>query len=98
MISDDIVSVSISGSYTGISLPGIRFVGMEGDYLIFHTKNGSQALPLIKDELTAQGMQVLEMSVRSPSLDDVFLHLVGPGEDTSPFKLSAFRNMTGKRK
>lgn len=53
MISDDVISVSISGIYSGISLPDIRFVGMEGDYLIFHTKNGSQALPLIKYELTA---------------------------------------------
>ncbi len=86
----------ISG-FIRISLPGSDCPnGRRLPYL--SSKIGSQAHPSIKYELTAQGMQVLEMSVRSPSLDDVFLHLVGPGEDTSPFKLSAFRNMTGKRK
>ena len=98
MISHDVVTVTIIGEYSEFSLPGIRFAGREGDDLLFHTQDGAQALPVIKDELTSLGMKVTAMSVRSPSLDDVFLHLVGPGEDTSPFKLSSFRNMTGKRK
>lgn len=98
LISHDVVTVTIIGEYSEISLPGIRFAGLEGDDLMFHTQDGAKALPVIKDELTSLGMKVTAMSVRSPSLDDVFLHLVGPGEDTSPFKLSSFRNMTGKRK
>lgn len=65
---------------------------------LFHTKDGAQALPIIKDELSNRGMKVTSMSVRSPSLDDVFLHLVGNAEDNTPFNLSSFRNKTGRRK
>lgn len=98
MISHDVVTVTIEGDHSEISIPGIIYAGKEGDAFIFHTKDGAQALPGIKDELSSQGMKVLSMSVRSPSLDDVFLHLVGNEEDTSPFNLSSFRNMTGRRK
>ena len=98
MISDDVVSVTLSGPYAEIDIPGVRFAGFESDTLIFHAPDGARALPVIKDALAEHGMTVTAMSVRSPSLDDVFLHLVGPGEDTSPFNLSTFRNMTGKRR
>ncbi|MCA1916497.1 ATP-binding cassette domain-containing protein [Methanospirillum hungatei] len=97
MISEDIISVSIAGTFTGIDVPGVKFAHQEEDTLIFHCENGAAALPLVKDALSDAGNQVLSMSVRQPSLDDVFLHLVGPGEDKSPFKSSTFRNMMGKR-
>jgi len=97
IISQDIISVSISGKFTGIDVPGVSFAHQEEDTLIFHCENGAAALPLVKDALSDAGNQVLSMSVRQPSLDDVFLHLVGPGEDKSPFKSSTFRNMMGKR-
>jgi ABC-2 type transport system ATP-binding protein len=97
MISQDIISVTISGSFTGITVPGVTFSLNVGDDLIFHAEKGDAALPLVKDALTGQGIRVTAMSVRRPSLDDVFLHLVDNAEDTSPFKLGTFRNMMGKR-
>lgn len=97
MISQDVVTISISGKYSPIHVPGVRFAKAESDELIFYAEHGDSALPLIKDALTEQGIQVLSMSVRRPSLDDVFLHLVGTAEDTSPFNLSRFRNVTGRR-
>jgi hypothetical protein len=92
-----VVTVTALGEYPGITVPGVRFAGTEGDDLIFLAKDGAAAVPLIKDDLTGNGMVVTAMSVRSPSLDDVFLHLVGNKEDTSPFNLSSFRNKTGRR-
>ncbi|WP_319578827.1 ATP-binding cassette domain-containing protein [uncultured Methanospirillum sp.] len=97
MISQDVVTITISGHFAPIDVPGVRFAKAEADELIFYADHGDSALPLIKDALTEQGVRVLAMSVRRPSLDDVFLHLVGSSEDTSPFNLSRFRNVTGRR-
>lgn len=97
MISQDVLSVTVIGEYTGIDLPGVRFGVKEEDTLVFYADDGDSALPLVKDALTEQGLKVTSMSVRRPSLDDVFLHLVGSEEDSSPFNLSAFRNMLGRR-
>ncbi len=96
-LSHDVVSVTVEGEYSNISIPGVRFFTQERDELTFHADDGAAAIPLIKDALTGQGMTVVAMTVRSPSLDDVFLHLVGTEEDSSPFNLSSFRNMTGRR-
>jgi ABC-2 type transport system ATP-binding protein len=96
-ISQDVVTVTVKGGYSTISVPGVRFVGREGDILTFYAKDGAFALPHIKDELTGEGMEVISMAVRRPSLDDVFLHLVGTEDDTSPFNLSSFRNKMGRR-
>ncbi|MDD1727597.1 MAG: DUF4162 domain-containing protein, partial [Methanospirillum sp.] len=97
MISQDVVTITISGYFSPISVPGVRFTKAEADELTFYADHGDAALPLIKDALTEQGVKVLAMSVRRPSLDDVFLHLVDNAEDTSPFNLSRFRNITGRR-
>jgi len=97
IISKDVISVSVTGTYTGVDLPGVRFAFVEDEELIFYADSGDQALPQIKDALSASGVTVTAMSLRKPSLDDVFLHLVGTEEDKGPFNLSTFRNMTGRR-
>ncbi|MDD1728536.1 MAG: ATP-binding cassette domain-containing protein [Methanospirillum sp.] len=93
MISHDVVTITISGTFSGISVPGVRFVKNEDDELIFFAERGDSALPLIKDALAEQGLRVIAMSVRRPSLDDVFLHLVENSEDTSPLNFRAFRSI-----
>ncbi|PKL59666.1 MAG: ABC transporter ATP-binding protein [Methanomicrobiales archaeon HGW-Methanomicrobiales-4] len=97
VISQDIVTITVSGTFSGISVKGVRFSKKDGEELSFYADHGDTALPLIKDALTAQEVRVLAMAVRRPSLDDVFLHLVDNAEDTSPFNLGSFRNMMGKR-
>lgn len=97
MISQDIISVTISGSFSTIDVPGVRFAFSEDEQLIFYAEHGEAALPLVHNALTEAGMRVEAMSLRRPSLDDVFLHLVSSADDKSPFKLSTFRNMMGKR-
>lgn len=97
IISKDIISVSVTGNYTGVDIPGVRFAFIEDEELVFYADAGDQALPQIKDALTETGLTVTAMSLRKPSLDDVFLHLVGTEEDKRPFNLSTFRNMTRRR-
>ncbi|HPP77137.1 ATP-binding cassette domain-containing protein, partial [Methanospirillum sp.] len=97
MISKDIISFSVTGQVEKIEVPGVTFAFMEGDELVFYADHGDHALPRVKDALTEAGVQVTAMSIRKPSLDDVFLHLVGTEEDSSPFKLSTFRNAMGRR-
>ncbi|WP_319578752.1 ATP-binding cassette domain-containing protein [uncultured Methanospirillum sp.] len=97
MIAQDIVTITISGSFLPISVPGVRFVSSDDGVLTFFADRGDEALPQIKDTLAKQGIQVLAMSTRRPSLDDVFLHLIDPEEDLTPFNNISFRNMMGKR-
>jgi len=97
MISKDILSVSITGPYTPITVAGVKFAFEEDNDLVFYADNGDAALPLVKDALSECGIRVTAMSVRKPSLDDVFLHLVGTVEDPTPFNMSKFRNVTGRR-
>lgn len=98
MISHDIVTATVSGTGSGIDLPGIRCIERDGDELIFYAENGDIALPLIKDALAGEGLVIHSMSVRRPSLDDVFLHLTGStDEEAGPFNLSTFRNILGRR-
>lgn len=97
MISQDVITITISGPFTGINVPGVTLSFCDGDDVVFYAEKGDSALPLIKDALTEQGISVTAMSMRRPSLDDVFLHLVDNEEDTSPFNLSRFRNITGRR-
>jgi len=97
IISQDVISVSVTGPYTGVDLPGVRFAFFEDESIVFYADSGDEALPQIKDALSANGVTVTAMSLRKPSLDDVFLHLVGTEEDKGPFNLSTFRNMTRRR-
>jgi ABC-2 type transport system ATP-binding protein len=96
-ISMNVVTATVIGDFTGISVPGVQYIKKDEDELVFHAMDGPAAVPLIKDSLAERGLVVTGMTVRAPSLDDVFLKLVGCEEDTSPFDLSSFRNKTGRR-
>jgi hypothetical protein len=87
----------VIGDYPGIPVPGVDFISKNGEELTFHAEDGAVAVPLIKDTLNGIGLEVIAMTVRAPSLDDVFLHIVGNEEDNNPFDLSSFRNKTGRR-
>ncbi|MBN1165925.1 MAG: ATP-binding cassette domain-containing protein [Methanospirillaceae archaeon] len=98
LISHDIVTATISGIYSGFAIPGVTYAESRGDELVFFAQNGEKALPQILDALAVQGLSILAMSIRRPSLDDVFLHLTASSdEDAGPFNLSTFRNILGRR-
>lgn len=60
------------------AIPDVRNVKVLQDGRIELTvTNASKIIPLVIEELHRQGLQVLEISYRRPTLNEVFLHLTG---------------------
>ena len=76
-IGKDVITANVSGEFKGLNIEGIRFLGREVDIIKFMAENGSEALPLLSEALSKQGLKVHSLSVREPSLDDVFMQKVG---------------------
>ncbi|WAC05778.1 MAG: ATP-binding cassette domain-containing protein [Methanoregula sp.] len=94
----DVVTARISGPFTPPEIDGIRFVGRNDDEVSFTVENGREALPLISQALADQGLSVHALSLREPTLDDVFLHAVGSQEEPRSFNDHQFRSMLRRRK
>jgi ABC-2 type transport system ATP-binding protein len=94
----DVITATISGEYTPFELQGIRFVGRKEDEVSFTAENGREALPLIAEALAARGMKVHSLSLREPTLDDVFLNVVGSSDEPRSFNDRQFRVMLRRRK
>lgn len=96
-LKQSIIKVQASGNYTDIHIPGVRLTGIDGDVISFTADRGCEALPMISRALESSGMTVKALSLHEPTLDDVFLHRVGPYEDTGHFNDLQFRSMLRKR-
>ncbi len=62
------------------SIKGLEFVSgitIEGNLLRIGVHNGSAVLPVILAELERNAIGVTSISIRSPSLEDVFIYLTG---------------------
>ncbi|MDP3565303.1 MAG: ATP-binding cassette domain-containing protein [Methanoregula sp.] len=94
----DVITATISGEYTPFELSGIRFLGRKEDDLAFTAENGREALPLIAEALAARGMKVHSLSLREPTLDDVYLNVVGSSDEPRSFNDKQFRVMLRRRK
>jgi ABC-2 type transport system ATP-binding protein len=94
----DIITAKISGEFTPFELGGIRFLGRKEDEVSFTADNGREALPLIAETLTARGMKVHSLSLHEPTLDDVFLDVVGSSDEPRSFNDKQFRVMLRRRK
>jgi ABC-2 type transport system ATP-binding protein len=94
----DVITAKITGAFVPMDIEGIRFVGQKEDEVSFTAENGKEALPLIAQALAASGMKVHSLSLREPSLDDVFLHAVGRQEEPHHFNDQQFRTMLRRRK
>ena len=70
---------------------------MNGE-ITFTADNGREAMPLIARALETQGIMVTSLSMREPTLDDVFLHAVGTAEEPGHFDYQQFRTMLRRRK
>jgi len=88
----------VSGEFKGLNIEGIRFLGREVDIIKFMAESGSEALPLLSEALSRQGLKVHSLSVREPSLDDVFLQKVGTEEEQGSFDDYKFRTLLRRRK
>jgi ABC-2 type transport system ATP-binding protein len=94
----DVITAKVSGTVHLPALEGIRFVGQAGDEISFTAENGREALPLIARALSASGAVVHSLSLREPTLDDVFLHAVGNQDEPRHFNDQQFRTMLRRRK
>ena len=94
----DVITARISGQWVPLEVEGIHFVGQKDDEITFTAENGKEALPRIAQLLTANGTKVHSLSLREPTLDDVFLHAVGKQEEPHHFNDQQFRTMLRRRK
>ena len=94
----DVITARIEGALTPPSIEGIVFVGQSGDEVSFTAENGREALPLLADALGKSGCIVRSLSLREPTLDDVFLQAVGQQEEPHGFEDGKFRIMLRRRK
>jgi ABC-2 type transport system ATP-binding protein len=97
-IGKDVITANVSGEFKGLNIEGIKFLGGEVDIIKFMAESGSEALPLLSEALSKQGLKVHSLSVREPSLDDVFLQKVGTEEEEGSFDDYKFRTLLRRRK
>lgn len=94
----DVITATVGGSCTPPEVDGVAYVGRNGDDLSFTAENGREALPLLADALGKAGVAVRSLSLREPTLDDVFLQAVGQQEEPHGFEYNKFRIMLRRRK
>ncbi|MFA5330831.1 MAG: ATP-binding cassette domain-containing protein [Methanoregula sp.] len=97
-LEKDIITVKITGTPGSIAIDGVRCIGKSDGELSFAAENGREAMPLIAQALAAQNVTVTSLSLREPTLDDVFLHTVGNVEEPHHFDYQQFRTMLRRRK
>jgi ABC-2 type transport system ATP-binding protein len=93
----DVITAIISGEYSPVELSGIRYLGRKENEVTFTAENGREALPLIAESLSALGMKVHSLSLHEPTLDDVFLNVVGSSDEPRSFNDKQFRVMLRRR-
>jgi len=94
----DVITARIEGVFSPPFVEGIVFVGQSGDEVSFTAENGREALPLLADALGKSGCTVRALSLREPTLDDVFLQAVGQQEEPHGFEDGKFRTMLRRRR
>jgi ABC-2 type transport system ATP-binding protein len=94
----DVITARVSGAFSEPAIDGVRLLGVKDDEVTFEAANGREALPLIAQTLAVSGTTVSSLSLREPTLDDVFLHAVGKQEEPRHFDDHQFRTMLRRRK
>jgi ABC-2 type transport system ATP-binding protein len=96
-LMNDVITARVSGTYTPHEMDGIRFVGQKDDEITFTAESGKEALPTITRELSAKGLKVHSLSLREPTLDDVFIDAVGTTDEVRSFNDHQFRSLLRRR-
>lgn len=81
-VGADVVEAEISGDVAVAAqavraLDGVEEVAVHDQQLTIRTRNGAAALSPVALALDASGAQVRSLTLRTPTLDDVFLQLTG---------------------
>jgi ABC-2 type transport system ATP-binding protein len=93
----DIIAIRGEGEYHGTIVPDVTFIGKTGDELRFKAISGEDSgIPLLR-ALSDSGLKVQSVVIRQPTLDDVFLSLIGDQDETVAFDHHRFRTMLRRR-
>ncbi len=81
-LGDDVISVSVAGSVdqaiaTLGAIPGVHRVDRDGSEIWVRTGDGAGALSPVAVALNGAGISVRSLTLRTPTLDDVFLERTG---------------------
>ena len=81
-IGTDVIIARVDGEASAVrglvrSIPGIIGVEAHGHELVIATENGSEAISPVAVALAGGDVRVQELTLRTPTLDDVFLELTG---------------------
>ena len=81
-IGTDVIIARVEGEATAVrhlleGIPGILSVEAHGHELVVSTENGSAAISPVAVALAAGEARVRDLTLRTPTLDDVFLELTG---------------------
>ncbi|MCP1715944.1 ABC-2 type transport system ATP-binding protein [Methanocalculus alkaliphilus] len=93
----DIVLIRSDDRFKGTFPEGVTFLGRTGDELRFEVEDGDEAGLVLSRLFAENGMKVRSISVRKPTLDDVFLSLVGEQDEQTAFDFTRFRTMLRRR-
>ena len=93
----DIISIRADGPLPGGLPEGITFLGRTDGEFRFEADRGDEMGPVLSRAFTNAGLAVRAVSVRQPTLDDVFLALVGESDETEVFDDQRFRRMLRRR-
>ena len=93
----DIISIRADGPLPGGLPEGITFLGRTDGEFRFEADRGDEMGPVLSRSFTNAGLAVRAVSVRQPTLDDVFLALVGESDETEVFDDQRFRRMLRRR-
>jgi len=63
------------------ALPDLDSVEVSGDQLVIATAHGASAISPVAVTLANNSIKVSELTLRTPTLDDVFLHTTGSRMD-----------------
>lgn len=98
IIGRDLISAKITGDFDGDLPEGVEILGKNDDAeVLFSSDITSEKVPVLFRWLEEQGAVVHSLSVREPTLDDVFLALVGSREEACGFDDHKFRTMLRRR-
>ena len=82
LVGNDIVTVSVSSLKESINarlkaMKSVKKVEQEKSTLMVYMKEASKNIGELVESITSDGSTILELSIRTPSLDDVFLQVTG---------------------
>ena len=95
--ASDVITVRIPGEYAPVSGDFFSSLGNNGCDYSFSADDGIEALPELKSLLEKAGNRIGGVSLRTATLDDVFLHLIHTREEPEGFDERKFRTMLRRR-